>query len=266
MTRVRKGHVQGHVTVTLTYKVTLDSYSVDLYLFDIRDPKNLRNKKNIIALASLVPELEKVTLKVTWPWHTKSRLIVTVQIYFYLTSATPKTCETKNIIALASLVPELEKVTLRVTWPWHTKSRLIVTVWIYIYLTSATSKTCETKKYHRSSVTSTRVRKDHAQGHVTLTYKVTLDSYSVDLYLFEILDPKNLQNKKIHRSSISTSRYIPKCQVFNILTFRGCHDDVLWRQMTSSIITLTILDSVWHISRKSYQRNLRYSHFPQDSD
>ena len=51
--------------MTLTYKVTLDSYSVDLYLFDIRDPKNLRNKKKIIALASLVPELGKVTLRVT---------------------------------------------------------------------------------------------------------------------------------------------------------------------------------------------------------
>ena len=32
------------------------------------------------------------------------------------------------------------------------------------------------------------------------------------------------------------------------------------------IITLTILDSVWHISRKSHQRILRYSHFPQDSE
>ena len=57
-TRVREGHAQGHVT--LSYKVTLDGYSVDLYLFDIRDPKNLRNKKKIIALASLEPELGKV--------------------------------------------------------------------------------------------------------------------------------------------------------------------------------------------------------------
>ena len=93
-TRVRKGHAQGHVT--LSYKVTLDSYSVDLYLFDIRDLKNLRNKK----------------------------------------------------------------------------------------------------KDHRSSVTRTRVRKGHAQGHVTLSYEVTLDSYSVDSYLFDIRDPKNLRNKK----------------------------------------------------------------------
>ena len=51
--------------MTLTYKVTIDSYSVDLYLVDIRDPKNLRNKKKIIALASLEPELRKVTLRVT---------------------------------------------------------------------------------------------------------------------------------------------------------------------------------------------------------
>ena len=29
----------------MTYKVTLDSYSVELYLFDIRDPKNLQNTR-----------------------------------------------------------------------------------------------------------------------------------------------------------------------------------------------------------------------------
>ena len=86
--------------MTLTYKVTLDSYSVELYLFDICDPKNLQNKK----------------------------------------------------------------------------------------------------KDHRSSVTRTRVEKGHAQGHVTLTYKVSVDSYSVELYLFDICDPKNLRNKK--RSSL----------------------------------------------------------------
>ena len=91
--------------MSLSYKVTLYSYSVDLYLFDIRDPKNLRNKK-----------------------------------------------------------------------------------------------------YHRSSVTRTRVRKGHAQGHVTLSYKVTLESYSVDLYLFDICDPKNQRNKKDHRSSVSSTR------------------------------------------------------------
>ena len=95
---------------------------------------------------------------------------------------------------------KIRKFTLRVTWLWRTRSRLIVTVWIHIYLTSATPKTCETKKDHCSSVTSTRVRTGHAQGHVTLTYKVTLDSYSVDLYLFDIRDPKNLRNKK--RSSL----------------------------------------------------------------
>ena len=93
-TKVRKGHAQSHVT--LSYKVTLDSYSVDLYLFDIRDPKNLRNKKKIIALASLEAELGKVTLRVTWPCHTRSRSIVTVWIYIYLTSATLKTNETKE--------------------------------------------------------------------------------------------------------------------------------------------------------------------------
>ena len=45
------------------YKVMLDSYSVELFLFDIR-VKTCKTKK-IIALASLEPEIRKVTLKVT---------------------------------------------------------------------------------------------------------------------------------------------------------------------------------------------------------
>ena len=64
-------------------------------------------------------------------------------------------------------------------------------------MTSATPKTCETKKKdHRSSVTRTRDKKGYAQGHVTFIYKITLDSYSVELYIVDIRDPKNLQNKK----------------------------------------------------------------------
>ena len=41
---------------------------------------------------------------------------------------------------------------------------------------------------------------------MTLTYKVTLDSYSVELYLFDIRDPKILRNKKDHRSSVTRIR------------------------------------------------------------
>ena len=51
--------------MTLIYKVTFDSYSVELYLFETLDPENLPNKERIIALASLEPELRKVTLRVT---------------------------------------------------------------------------------------------------------------------------------------------------------------------------------------------------------
>ena len=106
-------------------------------------------------------------------------------------------------------------------------------------------------------------------SHATLTYKVTLRVYSAVVYCFldfRSLTQKHAKQNKIHRSSFSTSRYIPKYHVFNVLTFRGCQDDVIWRHMTSSIITLTIPDSVWHISRKRHQRILRYSYFPQDSD
>ena len=255
--RVRKGHAQGHVT--LSYKVTLDSYNVDLYLFDIRDPKNLQNKKKIIALASLEPELGKVTLRVTWPCHTRSRLIVTVWIYIYLTSATLKTCETKKdhrssvtrtrvrkghaqghvtlsykvtldsysvdlylfdirdpenlrnkkkIIVLASLEPELGKVTLSGHVTLSYKVTLdSYSVDLYLFDIRDPKNLRNKKKDHRSNVTRTRVRKGHAQGHVTLSYKVTLDSYSVDLYLFDIRDPKNLRNKKKdHRSSVTRTR------------------------------------------------------------
>ena len=53
------------VNVTLTYKVMLESCRVELYSLDILDPKNLQNKERIIALASLEPELIKVTIRVT---------------------------------------------------------------------------------------------------------------------------------------------------------------------------------------------------------
>ena len=77
---------------------------------------------------------------------------------------------------------------------------MIVAVWNYIAATSLTLKTCKTKKDHRSCVIRTRDTKGHAHGHVTLAYKVTRDSSSVELYIFDISDPKNLQNKK--RSSL----------------------------------------------------------------
>ena len=41
----------------MTYKVTFDSYSVDLYLFKILDPKNMQNKNKFIALAFLHPDI-----------------------------------------------------------------------------------------------------------------------------------------------------------------------------------------------------------------
>ena len=59
----KKGHVQR--SVILTNKVTLVSYSGELYFFEMLDPKNLQNRERIIALASLKQEIRKVTLMVT---------------------------------------------------------------------------------------------------------------------------------------------------------------------------------------------------------
>ena len=63
------------------------------------------------------------------------------------------------------------------------------------------------KKDHRSSVTRTRDKKGHVQGYVTLTYKVRLDSYSTELYIFDIRDTKTCKTKKKdHRSSVIRTR------------------------------------------------------------
>ena len=49
------------------------------------------------------------------------------------------------------------------------------------------------------SFTGTKDEKVHVQGHATLTYKVTLEGYSVVLCLFQILDQKKIC--KNHRSN-----------------------------------------------------------------
>ena len=107
-----------------------------------------------------------------------------------------KLAKQKKIIALASIKREIRKVTLMVTWAWRTRSRVIVGVWHYIFLTSLTLKTCKTKKDYRSCVIRTRETEGHAHGHVTMTYKVTSDSWCLELCIFDISDPENLQNKK----------------------------------------------------------------------
>ena len=124
--RDKKGHAQGHVT--LIYKVTLDGYSAELYLFDISDPKNLWNKQKIIALASLESEIRKVTFRVTWPWRTGSRLKATVWIYVHLSSLSKITYKiAQNIISVA--YPGLEigtvmwKLLWKSAWPWISRSR-----------------------------------------------------------------------------------------------------------------------------------------------
>ena len=178
--------------MTLTYKVTRDSWYVELYIFEIPDPKNLQNKKKIITLASLEHEIQKVTLMVTWPWRARSRVIAGM--------------------------------------------------WNYIFLRSLTLKICKTKKYHRSCVIRTRDTKGHAHGHVTLTYKVMRDSWYVELYIFDIPDPKNLQNKKKIIALASLEQKIRK------VTFRVTRP---WR--TGSRFEFTVL---WCINlRFTTQKN-----------
>ena len=141
-----------------------------------------------------------------------------------------------------------------VTWPWKTKSRLKVGYSAEVRLFEILDPKNQTKqkKNHLFSFIGTRDKKGHFQGYKTLVYNVMLKGYSDVVCFIEILDP-SLQNQN-YRSSFSKSTHIPKCHVFKILTFQECQYDVIWRQMTSSIITSTILDFVWYISRKSHQR------------
>ena len=122
---------------------------MELYLFDIRDPKTCKTKNKIIALASLEPEIRKV--------------MFTVQAHVTL----------KYKVTLDSCSVEL-----------------------YLFDICYPLKTCRTKKDHRSSVIITRDKNGHVQGHVTLSYKITLISYSVVVFYSRSLTPKNLQNKK----------------------------------------------------------------------
>ena len=55
-----KGHLQGHVT--LKFKVTRCLYKVTDSAIELHDPRNHRNKKKVIALTCIVPEIGKVRL------------------------------------------------------------------------------------------------------------------------------------------------------------------------------------------------------------
>ena len=51
--------------MTLKYKVTREGHAFLFHSIDFLDPKYIRNKKKFTALACIVPEIGKVTCKVT---------------------------------------------------------------------------------------------------------------------------------------------------------------------------------------------------------
>ena len=81
LTRIRDnvGHVQGQVT--LTCKVMLNSYSVDLYLFDISTSLKTCRTKKIITRVLLEQEIRKVTL---WQDHVTLTFQVMLDSYSIL--------------------------------------------------------------------------------------------------------------------------------------------------------------------------------------
>ena len=53
---------------------------------------------------------------------------------------------------------------------------------------------------------TSRDRKCHFQGHVTLTYKVTRQGHDIRLYAIDFSELKNFRNEKNHCCSMYTSR------------------------------------------------------------
>ena len=85
---------------TVTYKVTRKFYASICYAIDFPDPKNLRNKKKILVLALIVPEIGKVNCIVTRDLdvlsRTRSRVNSTRLFVMPLTFLTRKTWETRK--------------------------------------------------------------------------------------------------------------------------------------------------------------------------
>ena len=128
-------------------------------------------------------------------------MIVTVWNYIFLTSLTLKTCKIKKDHPSCDIRTKDTKshahghvtLTYEVTRDsWYVE--------LYISDIPDPKNLQNQKKDHHPCIIRTRNTKGHAHGHVTLTYKVTLDSCCVELYIFDIPDLKNLQNKK--RSSL----------------------------------------------------------------
>ena len=85
------------------------------------------------------------------------------------------------------------KVTLSISACIH------ATAMIFFYTFSLQESQC-------CSMYTSRDRKCHFQGHVTLTYKVTRQGHDIRLYAIDFSELKNLRNKKNHCCSMYTSR------------------------------------------------------------
>ena len=168
----------------------------------------LETKKKFIALACIQAEIESVTLKVMWPWRTRSPVKATILAYIPLTFLSGKTLETKkNFIALACIQAEIESVTFKVTRPWRTRSPVKATILDYILLTFLSWITLETKKNFIALAC--------IQAEIeSVTFKVTwpwrtrspVEATILAYIPLTFLSGKTLETKKnFHRSSLYTS-------------------------------------------------------------
>ena len=193
--RDRKCHFQGHVT--LTYKVNRQGHDICLYSIDFPELKNLRNKKKNHCCSMYTSRDRKchfqghVTL--TYKVNRQGHDICLYSIDF---SELKNLRNKKKIIAVACIQAEIESVTFKVTWPWRTRSPVKATTFAYMLLTFLSGKTVETKKNRCCSMYTSRDRKCHFQGHVTLTYKVTRQGHDIRLYFIDFPEVKKYTNKK----------------------------------------------------------------------
>ena len=102
--------------MTLTYKINREGHDVSFSFFEFLDPKSIRNKKNLIALACVLPEIGKVKCKIKMTLTYKvNRKGHDVPSSFFLSFWTQNPLETKkNLIALACVLPEIGKVKCKI--------------------------------------------------------------------------------------------------------------------------------------------------------
>ena len=147
---------QGHAWLQVTFPISgsIHARSMNFFCFlhstGQRMQRNNNQQRNLDA----------------WPLSSRSRVVTSSLTFSFVTT-------TKCDYA--------EQIYLSVKWMiWNVEHKMEANLH---------NQNCVVQKIHRFSMYTTRDRKGHLLPRVTLTYKVTRQSYGVGCYFFAFLDP-----------------------------------------------------------------------------